>query len=107
MGAILVPTQLRRLVANSDYINANAKSGGSTSIAEATTVPKATALRVAEAEKALATELQIQTLKSSQGQKTVQWHHPTMQPGDYFWVRGEYFDESWRVTDCSWTLKDN
>ena len=96
VGGSLTSTPVTYIV-NSDYINANSKSGGSTSVAEATAI--------IEAEKALATELQIQTLKSSQGQKTIKWHYPTMQPGDYFSVRGEYFDETWRVNDCSWTLK--
>ena len=58
-----------------------------------------------EAEKAVETQLKISTLQSTQETRTVSWHFPNIEGGDFCTFSGDKFTGRFRVLSSSYTLQ--
>lgn len=64
-----------------------------------------TASTLEEAEKAVETQLKISTLQSTQETRTVSWHFPNIEGGDFCTFSGDKFTGRFRVLSSSYTLQ--
>jgi hypothetical protein len=94
----ITKSTVKRYFVYSDSIPEWASEGGeSLSFGAASTL--------SQAEKAAKTQLTINTLQSTQETRTVSWHFPNIEGGDFCTFSGDRFRGSFRVLSASYTLE--